>query len=68
VTRPTLEPNAQRLKRREVTQMSKTKKLAAAALAVLALAAVPATSVAISGGSEEVRVACQGGSSGGCQI
>jgi hypothetical protein len=67
VTRPTLEPNAQRLKRREVTQMSKTKKLAAAALAVLALAAVPATSVAISGG-EGVRVACQGGAGGGCQI
>jgi hypothetical protein len=66
VTRPTLEPNAQRLKRREVTQMSKTKKLAAAALAVLALAAVPATSVAISGSSEEVHLAC-GSSSGGCQ-
>jgi hypothetical protein len=45
--------------------MSKTKKLAAAALAVLALA-VPATSVAISGGSEGVQLAC-GGSSGGCQ-
>jgi hypothetical protein len=64
VTRPTLEPNAQRLKRREVTQMSKTKKLAAAALAVLALAAVPATSIAL-GGSEGVSVAC-GGASGGC--
>jgi predicted porin len=47
--------------------MSKTKKLAAAALAVLALAAVPATSVAVSG-SEGVRVACNGSSGGGCQI
>jgi hypothetical protein len=46
--------------------MSKTKKLAAAALATLALAAVPATSVALSGGSEAVQLAC-GGSSGGCQ-
>jgi hypothetical protein len=47
--------------------MSKTKKLTAAALAVLALAAVPATSIAL-GGSEGVRVACSGGSGGGCQI
>jgi hypothetical protein len=47
--------------------MSKTKKLAAAALAVLALAAVPATSVALNG-NEGVRVACQGGGGGGCQI
>jgi hypothetical protein len=44
--------------------MSKTKKLAAAALAILAIAAVPATSVALSG-SEGVQVAC-GGGSGGC--
>lgn len=44
--------------------MSKTKKLTAAALAVLALAAVPATSVATSG-SEGVRLSC-GGASGGC--
>ena len=67
MTPRTLEPNAQRLKRREVTQMSKTKKLAAAALAFLALAAVPATSVALNG-NEGVRVACQGGGGGGCQI
>ncbi len=46
--------------------MSKTKKLFAATLAVLALAAVPATSVALSGNSESVHLAC-GGSSGGCQ-
>jgi hypothetical protein len=45
--------------------MSKTKKLAAAALAVLALAAVPATSVAVSGSAESVELAC-GGTSGGC--
>jgi hypothetical protein len=51
--------------RREVTRMSKAKKLAAAALAVLALAAVPATG-ALSGG-EGVHLACQGGSgSTGC--
>jgi len=47
--------------------MSKTKKLLAATLAVLALAAVPSTSVALSGGSESVHLACGGsGSSGGC--
>jgi hypothetical protein len=50
---------------REVTQMGKAKKLAAATLAVLALAAVPATSVALSGDGEGVHVACQGGSGGG---
>jgi hypothetical protein len=47
--------------------MSKTKKLAAATLAVLALAAVPATSVALSSSSESVHLACGGGASGGCQ-
>jgi hypothetical protein len=46
--------------------MSKTKKLAAATLAVLALAALPATSVALSGNSESVHLACNGGSGGGC--
>jgi hypothetical protein len=46
--------------------MSKTKKLAAATLAVLALAALPATSVALSGSSETVHLAC-GSGSGGCQ-
>jgi hypothetical protein len=46
--------------------MSKTKKLAAAALAVLALAAVPSTSIALSSSSEPVQLACGGGSSGGC--
>jgi predicted porin len=47
--------------------MSRTKKLIAAALALLALAAVPATSVALNG-TEGVKVACQGGAGGGCQI
>jgi hypothetical protein len=46
--------------------MSKTKKLAAATLAVLALAALPATSVALSVSSESVQLACSGGGSGGC--
>lgn len=46
--------------------MGKAKKLTAAALAVLALAAVPATSVALSDG-EGVHLACQGGTgSSGC--
>ncbi|HEY6069260.1 MAG TPA: hypothetical protein VIU81_11265 [Gaiellaceae bacterium] len=48
--------------------MSKTKKLLAASLAVLALAAVPLTSIALSGSGASVPVACGGtGSSGGCQ-
>jgi len=46
--------------------MGKAKKLAAAALAILALATVTATNVA-KGGGEGVHVACQGGSgSTGC--
>jgi hypothetical protein len=44
--------------------MSKAKKLTAAALAVLALAA-PTTSIALNGGGERVQLAC-GGTSGGC--
>ena len=63
----TLEPNAQRLKRREVTQMTKTKKLLAGTLAVLALAAVPSTSVALSGSGEALAANCSGtGAGGGC--
>jgi hypothetical protein len=46
--------------------MSKTKKLAAAALAVLALAAIPSTSVALSGSGESVHLACGSSGSGGC--
>jgi len=48
--------------------MSKTRKLIAAALAILALAAVPSTSVALSDNSEGVHVACQGGATGGCSV
>ena len=45
--------------------MGKAKKLAAAALAILALAAVPATGVALNDGS--VHIACTSGSGGsGC--
>jgi hypothetical protein len=63
----TLEPNAQRLKRREVTQMSKTKKLLAGTLAVLALVAVPSTSVALNGSGDAVAANCSGtGAGGGC--
>jgi hypothetical protein len=46
--------------------MSKTKKLLAAALAALALAALPATGVALSGSSESVQVACGASGSGTC--
>jgi hypothetical protein len=54
-------------KRREVTQMGKSKKLIAAALAIAALAAIPSTSVALSDANGGVHIACQGGSgSTGC--
>lgn len=43
--------------------MSKSKKVLAAALAALALAAVPATSVALSGSAGTMPLAC--GSTGG---
>jgi hypothetical protein len=47
--------------------MGKAKKLAAATLAVLALAAVPATTSAVAGDGGGVHVACQGGTgSTGC--
>jgi hypothetical protein len=46
--------------------MSKTKKLLAATLAVLALAAVPSTSVALSGPGGGVHVACGTNGGGGC--
>jgi hypothetical protein len=46
--------------------MSKTKKLLAASLAVLALAAVPFTSVALGGSGASVPLACGGGSTTGC--
>ena len=46
--------------------MSKTKKLIASALAIVALAAVPSTSIALSGSAESVQLACGGGGTGGC--
>ena len=52
--------------RREVTQMSKTKKTLATALVALAAAATPVVSLAVSAGSEAVPLACQGGGTGGC--
>jgi hypothetical protein len=46
--------------------MSNTKKLLAAALATISLAAIPATSIALSA-SPSVPLACGSGTSGGCQ-
>jgi hypothetical protein len=46
--------------------MSKTKKLLAAALAIVSLAAVPSTSIALSGASEGLQLACGTGTSTGC--
>jgi len=46
--------------------MSKTKKLLAASLAILAIAAVPSTSIALSGSGASVPVACGSGGSTGC--
>ena len=46
--------------------MSKTKKLIASALAILALAAVPSTSIALSGSGESVALQCGSTGSGGC--
>ncbi|HEU5279371.1 MAG TPA: hypothetical protein VFU26_10750 [Gaiellaceae bacterium] len=46
--------------------MSKTKRLIAAALAIVAFAAVPSTSIALSGSAESVQLACGGGAGGGC--
>jgi hypothetical protein len=47
--------------------MSKTKKLIAGTLAVLALAAVPSTSVAFGGSGDALAGNCSGtGSGGGC--
>jgi hypothetical protein len=45
--------------------MSKTKKLIATALAIVSLAAVPSTSIVLSGANESV-LACGSGSTG-CQ-
>jgi hypothetical protein len=52
--------------RREVTQMSKTKKTLATALVALAAAATPVVSLALSAGSEAVPLACSGTGGTGC--
>jgi len=52
-------------KRREVTQMSKTKKLLAATLATVSLAAVPATQLALSA-APSLPLACGSGGSSTC--
>jgi hypothetical protein len=46
--------------------MSNTKKLLAAVLASVSLAAVPSTSIALSGANEAVQLACGVTGSGGC--
>jgi len=46
--------------------MSKTKKLIASALAIVALAAIPSTGIALSGSAESVPLACGSGGGGGC--
>jgi len=46
--------------------MSKTKKLIATGLAIVSIAAVPSTSIALSG-SAPIALACGGTSTGGCQ-
>jgi hypothetical protein len=44
--------------------MSKTKKLIASTLAIVSLAAVPSTSVVLSGSGQAVQLACGSGSTG----
>ena len=44
--------------------MSKTKKLIASALAIVSLAAVPSTSIVLSGSGQAVQLACGNGSAG----
>jgi len=46
--------------------MSKTKKLIASALAIVALAAIPSTGIALSGSAESVQLACGANGGGGC--
>jgi hypothetical protein len=46
--------------------MSNTKKLIASALAIVALAAIPSTGIALSGSAESVQLACGSGTTGGC--
>jgi hypothetical protein len=47
--------------------MSKMKKLVATGLAIVSIAAVPSTSIALSGASQGAQLACGGTSTGGCQ-
>jgi len=47
--------------------MSKTKKLIATGLAIVSIAAVPSTSIALSGSAPIAQLACGGTSTGGCQ-
>ena len=47
--------------------MSKTKKLIASALAIVSLAAVPSTSLALSDSGKGVQLACGSNGSSGCQ-
>ena len=47
--------------------MSKTKKLIASALAIVSLAAVPSTSIVLSGSGQAVQLACGNGSTG-CRV
>jgi hypothetical protein len=44
----------------------KAKRLLGAGLATISIAAAPATSLAISGGSSRIPVACGSGAGGGC--
>jgi hypothetical protein len=48
--------------------MSKTKQLLAALLATVSLAAVPATSVAVSGSDKSAPLACGSSGGGGCTL
>jgi hypothetical protein len=46
--------------------MSKTKKLIATGLAIVSIAAVPSTSIALSGASQAVQLACGSTGSSSC--
>jgi hypothetical protein len=47
--------------------MSKMKKLVATGLAIVSIAAVPSTTIALSGAGQSAQLACGGTSTGGCQ-
>lgn len=46
--------------------MSKTKKLIATGLAIVSIAAVPSTTIALSGSAAATSIACGAGPGGGC--